>query len=132
MVDADPAVTDRSEDRLDRGDVAGAAALRHEPAARSEDAGKVPEERIVVGHPVERRGREDRVDGRDGQRLAEVGDDVLDAIAEALESVARGLDHRGRSVEGDHAPVRQPLGQHLGHPAAPAARIEDAFVAREG
>ena len=59
---AEPAVADRREDRLDRGDVAGAAALGDEPAARPEDRGQVPEQGVVVGDPVERRGREDRVD----------------------------------------------------------------------
>jgi hypothetical protein len=40
-----------------------AAALRHEPPARPQHRGKVAEQRVVVRDPVERRGRQDRVDG---------------------------------------------------------------------
>ena len=41
------------------------------------------------------------------------------------------LDHRRRPVERDHRAVGQALGQHLGHAAAAAAGVEDAFVAVE-
>ena len=59
---AEPAVADRRQRALDRVDVADAAALGDEPAARPEDGGQVPEQRVVVGHPVEGRGRQDRID----------------------------------------------------------------------
>ena len=97
-----------------------------------QDGGEVREQRVVVGDPVEGRGRQDRVDRPvDRQRAAEVGDDVLDPVAERREPVARGLDHRRRPVERDDATARQALGEQLGHPAAAAAGIEDALVAVE-
>ena len=47
----------------------------------------------------------DRVDRPvDRQRPAQVGDDVLDPVAEAGEPLARGLDHRRRAVERDDVP----------------------------
>ena len=58
---SEPAVADRREDPLDRVDVAEPAALCDEPPARRQDGGEVREERIVVGHPVEGRRRDDRV-----------------------------------------------------------------------
>ena len=115
--------------RLDARDVADAAALGDEPAARPQDRGEVPEQGVVVGHPVEGRGRQDGVD-RLGhrQRPAQVGDDVLDPVAEAGQPLARRVDHRRRAVEGhDRAAVgTHPLEERLGDPAAAAARVEDA------
>ena len=106
---AEPAIADRGEDRPDRGDVPGAAALGDEPATGPDDRGEVAEQRVVVGHPVERRGRQDRVgELAVGQREwpAEVGDDERHPIAEPLEPAARLIDHRRRSVEGDDAAAR--------------------------
>ena len=100
--------------------------------AGPEHGRQVREQRVVVGDPVERGGRQDGVD-RLGQRqrLTEVGDDVLDPIAERRQPVARRLDHRRRGVERDHPPAREAFGQQLGDPSAPAARVEDPFVAVE-
>ena len=105
----EPAVADRGERPLDRGDVADPAALRDEPAARSQDRRQVAEQRVVVGDPVERGGREDRVDrAARAAAAAEVGHDELDPVAEPGQPLARGRDHRGRPVERDHPPARQP------------------------
>ena len=95
-------------------------------------AREVREERVVIGDPVERGGRQDRVDRRpERQRSAEVGDDELDPVAERRQPVARGLDHRGRAIERDHPATGQSPGKQLGDPAAAAAGVEDAFVAGE-
>ena len=95
-------------------------------------AARFAEQRVVVGDPVERRGRQDRVDRPvDRQRRAEVGDDVLDPVAEAGEPLARGLDHRRRPVERDDPAARQALGEQLGDAAAAAAGVEDPLVAVE-
>ena len=56
------ALADPAGRGLERGDVAGAAALGDEPAAGHEHAEQPREQPLVVGDPVERRGREDRVD----------------------------------------------------------------------
>ena len=79
-----PPVAGRREHREHAADVPGAAALRHEPAAGPHDAGEVREQRVVVGDPVERRRRQDRVDRRVGQRqrAPQVRDRVGHPIAE--------------------------------------------------
>ena len=101
-------------------------------AAGSHDRGEVREQRIVIGHPVERRGREDRVDLTvDRERRAEVRDDVLDPVAEAGEAPARRLDHRRRAIERDDPTTRQSIGQLLGDAARPATGVEHALVAME-
>ena len=129
---AEPAVADPCEDPLDRGDVADPTALGDQQPARPRDRGEVAEERVVVGHPVERRGRQDRIHlALDRQRRAEVGDDVFDPVAEPREPLAARLDHRRRAVERDDAAIRQALGQHLGHAAAAATGVEDPLVAVE-
>ena len=61
--------------RVDRRDVARAAALGDEAAPRPQRAPQRGEQRVVVGDPVERRGREDDVDGLAAEVEAdEVGD----------------------------------------------------------
>ncbi len=91
----EPAIPDGRRRALDPADVPEPAALRHEPATRSGHRGEVSEQRVVVGHPVERRRRQDGVDlPVDRQWLPEVRDDVLDPIAEPGESIARLVDHR--------------------------------------
>ena len=77
------------------------AALRDELPAWPQDGCEVPEQRVVVGHPVEGRGRQDRVDRFDRERLAQVGDHVFDPVAEAGQALPGRLDHRRRSIEGD-------------------------------
>src|SRR3954451_9616492 len=115
--------------RVDERDVAGAAALRDEAAAGSQRAAQGPEERIVVGDPVERRGGEDDVDGLPAEvEPDEVGDAQVGAVAEAL---ASGLDHRRRQVDGDHAALGQPLEEQLGEAGGPAARVEERLVAAQ-
>ena len=60
--------------------------------------------------------------------LEQVGDAHVDVGAEPL---AGGGDHRGRLVDRDHPPARQPLDQRLGDAARPAAGVEHALVAVE-
>ena len=86
----------------------------------------------MVAHPVEGRGREDRVEAGvgDRQRRPEVGDDVRHPIAEPREPASRGLDHRRRAVERHDPARRQALGEPLGDAAGPAARVEHGLVAR--
>ena len=90
----------------------------------------MPEEGRVVGQPVERGRGQDRVDRLvQGQRLAQVRDQVGHPIAESGQPGASLSDHGRRAVEGDHPAVRQALGQLLGYPARAAASIKDGLVA---
>ncbi len=99
-------------------------------AAGSHDCGEIREQRIVIGHPVECRGREDRVHlAVDGERRAEVRDDVLDPVAEAGEAPACRLDHRRGAIQRDDPTTRQSIGQLLGDAARPATGVEYALVA---
>jgi hypothetical protein len=128
----DPAVADGRQRAFDRLDVADAAALRDEPAARTQNGRQVPEQRVVVGDPMEGGRREDRIDvAVDAERLSEVGDDILDPAAEGGKPLACRLDHRRRPVQRDDPPTGESACQQLGHPAAPAAGIEHALVAVE-
>jgi hypothetical protein len=104
---AQPAVTDRRQHPLDRGDVARPAALGDQPAARPGHRGEIGEERIVVRDPVERGRRQDGVDvAFDRQRGTEIRHDVLDPIAERGKPLSCSLDHGRRAVERDDAAVR--------------------------
>ena len=60
--------------RLQRRDVAGAAALGDQPAAGLEHREQPREQPVVVGDPVEGGGREDRVDRAVELELEQVGD----------------------------------------------------------
>ena len=86
---------------LDVGDVARAAALGGEAAAGLQRRVQAGEEALVVGDPVERRGREDRVDGLVELELDQVGGEGVDGVAEALAGLG---DHRLAAVDGDHVP----------------------------
>ena len=89
--------------------------------------GEVPEERVVIGDPVEGGGREDRVHrSLDRERAPQVRPDEVDPVAEPGQPAAGLVEHRRRGVEGDHVAAGQSLGQGLGHPAAAATGIEDA------
>ena len=55
--------------------------------------------------------------------------DECDPVAEPLEAPPGLVEHRRRAVQGDDATVGEALEEHLGHPAAAAAGVEDAFVA---
>ena len=96
-----------------------------------QDRGQVPEQRLVVRHPVERRRRQDRVDARvaDRQRRSQVRDHVAHAVAEPGEPLAGRLDHRGRPVERHDPAARQALDQPLRDPARAAAGVEHRLVA---
>ena len=89
------------------------------------------EQAVVVGHPVERRRRQDRVDAGIGQRQRrhQVRHHELDLCRVARQALAGGLDHRGRAVERDDPARGEPLDQALGDPARPAAGVEDRLVA---
>ena len=113
---------------LDRRDVAGAAALGDEPAARLEGRVQPREQARVVEDPVERRRREDRVDGLLQLELEQVR---LADVDRRRQLVARALDHRPRAVDRDHAPAREALEQQPRHAARPAARVEHRLVAVE-
>ena len=113
-------------ERLDDvGDVARAAALGDQPAARLQRGVQAGEERVVVGDPVERRGREDRVDRLGELELGEVGHGERRCGRRRARSRA-SLDHRRRAVDGDHAPARQALEQRRGDAAGAAAGVEHA------
>ncbi len=118
-------VADLGERPRDARDVPRAAVLRDELPPGPERAGEAPEERWMVGHPVERRRRQDRVRRSvERERLAQVGVHVGDPRAEAGEPSSCLLEHPRRSVERHDSNLRQPFEQLLRHPAAPAARVE--------
>ena len=78
-------------------------ATRRPPARRAPT--QRGEQRVVVGDPVERRGREDDVDGVAAEvEPDEVRDAEVDVGAEALLRAASIID--GRQVDADHAAVR--------------------------
>ena len=64
----------------------------------------MPEQRLVIEHPVERGRRQHRVDRRvDGKRRLQVGEDVGDPVV--TEPFACQGDHRDRPVERDDLPA---------------------------
>ena len=88
------------------------------------------EQGVVVGHPVKRGGRQDRVHGRlEGQRLAEVRNNEFDTVAVCREPLPRLSDHRRRGVQRDHPSGRQSRKEVLRDAAGPAARVENPFRA---
>ena len=112
--------------RVEALDVAGSAALRHEPAPgrsaacmRTGRRGRAPN-----GRPRSRTRRPPLVE----LELGKVG---LDDGRRAFERGAGVLDHRRRCVDGDHAPVRQQLEQHGGDPPAATAGVEHRLVAAQ-
>jgi hypothetical protein len=130
---ARPPVADGPDGGPDPLDVPRAAELRDEASARNDDRSEVSKERIVIRDPVERRRGDDRVDRRlDRERIAEVGDEVRDAIAEVPQPSAARLDHRRRGIQCDDRPVREPVGECLRDAPAAAAGVEDALRAPEG
>ena len=119
-------------DSVDRGlhvgDVAEAPALRHQPAARLQRRIQAREQQLVVGDPVERGGRDDRVDRPVKGQLEQVGREHLGAVAEPR---PRLLDHRRTAVDGDDRAVGHTLDQQLGDAAGAAAGVEHALVAAQ-
>ena len=97
-----------------------------EPPARLEDSEQAREQAVVIGDPVERRGRDDRVDGLLHLELQQVGHAHVDALRQPP---SRLLDHRGRADDRDHPAPRQPFCEHRRHPSGPAARVDDRLVA---
>ncbi len=118
-------MVDRVDRGLDVGDVAGAAALRREPAAGLQRRVQAGEQPLMVGDPVERRRREDRV-----HRLVEL---ELDQVrGERRDAALAGLGHhRLAAVDGDHRPIGNALDDECRDPAGAAAGVEDPLVALE-
>ena len=86
----------------------------------------------MIGHPVERRGREDGVDPPlDRQGIAEISQDEIDTARGGRESPAGFLEHRRRDIEGDHAAPRQPLQKVFRDPPRTAAGIQHPLVASQ-
>ena len=83
---------------------------------------------IVIGDPVEGRGREDRIHGLVQLELEQVRRRACRRRAEPL---AAALHHRRRRVDRDHPPARQAFDQRLGDPPRAAARVEHHLVAAE-
>jgi hypothetical protein len=107
-------------------DVAGAPALRHEPAARAQGGEQALEQAGVVGDPVEHRVREHRVHRPVELELGEVCTQDDRAVAERRPGV---LDHRRGRIHRDQASGGQALEEQPGHPARAAAGVENGFVA---
>ena len=107
-----------------RVDVARAAALRGDPAARAQGGAQPLEEQVVIENPVEDRAREDRVDRLRQRELGQIGDHRLVPRAEHL---AHALDHRGRSVDGDD-PARAPAARSAGAVTRPLPQPASSTV----
>jgi len=88
----------RSMDPLD---IASAAALSDQHAARAEDSCEVREQRIVISDPMEGSRRENRIDHLQRQGAGEIGSHEGDSSAKGCESVARFQKHCGGEVERD-------------------------------
>ena len=113
-------------------EVPRATALRGEPPPGPEHGREVGEQRVVVGDPVERRGRHDRVDGLvDRERQHQVRGHEPDPVAERRQPAPRGLEHRRRAVERDHVASREPFGQERGHPPRTAPGVQHGLGAVE-
>ena len=111
------------------GDVALSPALGAQPPAGPQRGMQETEEQIVIGDPVERGGRENRVDGLVQLELQQVA--LADVHVGAAPLTRRG-DHRLGHVHRDDPAMRQPLDQRLGDPARSATRVEHRLVAGEG
>ncbi len=85
-------------------------------------------EQLVIGDPVKRGGRQDRVDGLVQLQLQQIRSADVRVGAQPL---AGGSDHRLGHVHRDHPSARQPLHQRLGDPARAAAGVEHRLVAGE-
>ncbi len=109
-------------------DVALSAALGDHASALAQRCSQASEQPLVVGDPVERGRREDRVDGLRQLELEQVGDADIHVRTESL---AGGGHHRGRLVDRDHAPARQPLDQRLGYTPRAAAGVEHGLIAAQ-
>ncbi len=107
-------------------DVALSPTLGDEPPAGRERSAQAREQPVVVGDPVEGGGREDRVDGLAELQLEQVADTQVSVRPEPL---AGGVDHRGRLVDRDHAPAREPLDQRLRDAPGAAAGVEHGLIA---
>ena len=114
------------------GQVPGAAALRDEASTGPEHGGEIGEQRVVIGDPVEGRGRQDGVHGLvDRERGRQVGEHEPDPIAERREPAPRGLEHRRRAVERDHGAVGEPFGDKRRDASRTAPGVQDGLVAAE-
>jgi hypothetical protein len=107
-------------------DVALAAALGHEPAARREQPAQTCEQPLVIGDPVEGGVGERGIDRLGQLELDQVLAQDGRLVAECL---ARVLDHRRSHVDRVHASLRHPVGHERGHPPRPAAGVENDLVA---
>jgi hypothetical protein len=111
-------------------DVSLSAALGHEPPARPKGGVEAGEQLVVVWNPVEDRIRERGVDRRVQHELGETG--LEHGRPLGVEGLPCVLHHRGRRVNGDDAPARQPLEQHLRDPSRSTAGVEHGLVAAQG
>jgi len=109
-------------------DVALSAALDLEHPPRSQRPGEPGPQATVVGDPVQRRGREDRV-----YRLVQV--QVQRVLAPHLRAVAeppaREREHVRRGVQGQHTTSWHECQQRLGHAPGAAADVKHLGVLRD-
>jgi hypothetical protein len=111
------------------GEVPGAAALPDEASTGPEHGREIGEQRVVIGDPVEGRGRQDGVHGLvDRERAHQVGEHEPDPIAERREPAPRDLEHRCRAVERDHGAVGEPFGEERRDASRTAPGVQDGLV----
>lgn len=94
----------------DRGDVALSPTLDLQRPAWTQRAGQPPPQAIVIGDPMKRRCREDRIDGLVELQVEHVLAPHLGAVAQPL---ARERHHVVRRVDGQHAPSRHDREERL-------------------
>jgi hypothetical protein len=87
------------------------------------------EELRVVVDPMEDGGAEGEIGDGVELKLKEVALNQSHALAEAGELRARGRDHAGGGIHGNHAPAWQPRKQFGGEASGAAAQVERALVA---
>jgi hypothetical protein len=106
-------------------DVALSATLDLEHASRPQRVGKSPPEAIVVGHPVKRRRRDDRVN-----RLIEVEHVLAPDLCAVAEPTTRKRHHVSRRVDRQHAAFRHACQQCLRDAPGAATDIQHRRVRR--
>jgi len=121
-------IDNRGRPAAQLGDVALSPALGAQSPTASQRGVQATEQCLVIGNPVERGGRQDRIDRLVQLHLQQIRSADVRIGAQPLTG---GGDHRLGHIHSDHPAVRQPLHQRLGDPARTAAGVEHRLIAGE-
>ena len=114
------------------GDVGTASALCFQATAGKQDIMQIPEELIMIQHPVESCGAYDRVKNALERQMKQVASEQMQSASEVRCKVsARGAQHILRKVDGDDTSLGQGFQQFGGEEAGAATGVEDPFVSSE-